>query len=133
ELQHNGKPSELAKRYNEKGADELVFLDIAKTQEGHGLMLDAIRETAQVLSIPLTIGGGIKTVKDIEQLFEAGADKVSINSAALKNPEVIREAVEKVGDESIVGAVGVRYSNDLEAYYVYSHGGTRIDDKKSSD
>ena len=102
DLQHIGKPAELAKRYNEEGADELVFLDISKTQEGHGLMLDAIRETAKELSIPLTIGGGIKTVKDIEQLLEAGADKVSINSAALKNPEFIREAVEELDRKSVV-------------------------------
>lgn len=133
DLQHIGKPSELAKRYNEEGSDELVFLDISKTQEGHGLMLDAIRETAKELSIPLTIGGGIKTVKDIEQLLEAGVDKVSINSAALKNSEFIREAVEKFGSERIVLAVDVKYSNDLEDYYVYTHGGTKRADKKASD
>ncbi len=133
DLQHIGKPAELAKRYNEEGADELVFLDISKTQEGHALMLDAIRETASVLTIPLTIGGGIKTADDIKQLLEAGADKVSINSAALSNPEFIREAVQEFGSECIVLAVDVKFSNDLEDYYVYTHGGTKRADKKAGD
>ncbi|CAD2071616.1 imidazole glycerol phosphate synthase subunit HisF [Jeotgalicoccus coquinae] len=133
DLQHIGKPAELAERYNEEGADELVFLDISKTQEGHALMLDAIRETASVLSIPLTIGGGIKTKDDIKQLLEAGADKVSINSAALSNPEFIREAAEEFGSESIVIAVDVKFSNDLEDYYVYTHGGTKRADKKAAE
>lgn len=133
DLQHIGKPAELAKRYNDEGADELVFLDISKTQEGHALMLDAIRETANVLTIPLTIGGGIKTVDDIKQLLEAGADKVSINSAALSNPEFIREAVQEFGSECIVLAVDVKYNNDLEDFYVYTHGGTKRADKKADD
>lgn len=133
DLQHIGKPAELAKRYNDEGADELVFLDISKTQEGHALMLDAIRETANVLTIPLTIGGGIKTVDDIKQMLEAGADKVSINSAALSNPEFIREAVQEFGSECIVLAVDVKYNNDLADFYVYTHGGTKRADKKADD
>lgn len=133
DLQHIGNPAKLAKRYNEAGADELVFLDISKTQDGHALMLGAIRETANVLTIPLTIGGGIKTVDDIKQLLEAGADKVSINSAALSNPAFIREAVQEFGSECIVLAVDVKYNNDLEDFYVYTHGGTKKADKKAED
>lgn len=133
DLQHIGKPAELAKRYNDEGADELVFLDISKTQEGHALMLDAIRETADVLSIPLTIGGGIQSVDDIKKLLEAGADKVSINSAALSNPDFIREAVKEFGSDRIVIAVDVKYSNELEDYYVYTHGGTKRADKTAAE
>lgn len=128
-LEHIGKPAELAKRYNEEGADELVFLDISRTQEGHGLMLEAIRETAEVLSIPLTVGGGIKTMDDIKQLLDAGADKVSINSAALEYPKFISAAAEEFGSERIVVAVDVKYRSDLEEYYVYTHGGTKRADK----
>lgn len=124
-LRNIGNPVELAKRYNAEGADELVFLDISKTQEGHELMLDVISATAKELFIPLTIGGGIKSTADIKLLLDAGADKVSMNSAVIANPEFIREASNQFGSQCIVIAIDVKYNNDLNDYYVYTHGGTK--------
>ena len=112
-LQHIGKPAELAKKYNNEGADEVVFLDISKTQEGHDLMLEAVSDTAKELSVPLTVGGGIQSNDDIKQLLDAGADKVSINSAALKNPNFIRQASKTFGSQSIILAVDVKYDTCL--------------------
>ena len=132
-LQHIGKPAELAKKYNNEGADEVVFLDISKTQEGHDLMLEAVSDTAKELSVPLTVGGGIQSNEDIKQLLDAGADKVSINSAALKNPNFIRQASKTFGSQSIILAVDVKYDTELEDYYVYTHGGTKRADKKAFD
>lgn len=132
-LQHIGKPAELAKKYNNEGADEVVFLDISKTQEGHDLMLEAVSDTAKELSVPLTVGGGIQSNDDIKQLLDAGADKVSINSAALKNPNFIRQASKIFGSQSIILAVDVKYDTELEDYYVYTHGGTKRADKKAFD
>lgn len=133
DLEHIGKPAELAKRYNQEGADELVFLDISKTQEGHDLMIDVIRETARELFIPLTIGGGIKSTEDIKQLLDAGADKISINSAAIENPDIIRESSEQFGSQCIVLAVDVKYDNQVGDYYVYTHGGTKKTEIKALD
>lgn len=124
-LRDVGNPVELAERYNESGADELVFLDISKTQEGHDLMIEVIQNTAKKLFIPLTIGGGIGTVDDIRQLLDAGADKVSINSAAIKNPELIKEASNIFGSQCICIAIDVKYDASDEDYYVYTHGGTK--------
>ena len=133
DLQHIGHPADLAKRYNEEGADELVFLDISKTQEGHNLMLDVIRDTAKELFIPLTVGGGIQSNEDIKKLLDAGADKISINSAAIENPEIIRTASEQFGSQCVVLAVDVKYDTDLEDYYVYTHGGSKRTDIKALD
>lgn len=133
DLQHIGNPKDLAKRYNEEGADELVFLDISKTQEGHDLMLDVIRQTAKELFIPLTVGGGIKSNEDIKQLLDAGADKISINSAAIENPEIIRTASEQFGSQCVVLAVDVKYDAGLGDYYVYTHGGSNRTDIKALD
>ena len=113
-LRDIGNPVELAKRYNQENADELVFLDISKTEEGHGLMLDVIRETEEGLSIPLTIGGGIKSVDDIRQLFNAGADKVSINSAAISNPDLIKEVSDTFGSSRLCVAIDVKYDDVQE-------------------
>lgn len=124
-LRDIGNPVELAKRYNQENADELVFLDISKTEEGHGLMLDVIRETEEGLSIPLTIGGGIKSVDDIRQLFDAGADKVSINSAAISNPDLIKEVSDTFGSSRLCVAIDVKYDDAQEDYYVYTHGGKK--------
>lgn len=132
-LRDVGSPVELAKRYNEENADELVFLDISKTQDGHDLMLDMIRETAKELFIPLTIGGGIRSVDDIRQLLNAGADKVSINSAAIKNPELIREAADTFGSQCVCVAIDVKYDNERKDYYVYTHGGSKATDIKAFD
>lgn len=132
-LRDVGNPVELAKRYNAENADELVFLDISKTQEGHDLMLDVIRETAKELFIPLTIGGGIKSVGDIRQLLNAGADKVSINSAAIKEPGLIKEASNVFGSQCICVAIDVKYDDEREDYYVHTHGGSKATDIKAFD
>jgi cyclase len=132
-LRDVGNPVELAKRYNAENADELVFLDISKTQEGHDLMLDVIRETAKELFIPLTIGGGIKSVGDIRQLLNAGADKVSINSAAIKEPGLIKEASDVFGSQCICVAIDVKYDDEREDYYVHTHGGSKATDIKAFD
>ncbi|GAB3055608.1 imidazole glycerol phosphate synthase subunit HisF [Salinicoccus sesuvii] len=124
-LRDVGDPVELATRYNEEGADELVFLDISKTQNGHELMIDVIRATAKALFIPLTIGGGISTVDDIRQLLNAGADKVSVNSAAIRNPQLIREASEVFGSQCICVAIDVKYDGEAADYFVHTHGGSK--------
>ena len=123
-LRDIGDPVELATCYNEAGADELVFLDISKTQKGHDLMLDVIRNTAETLFIPLTIGGGISSVSDIRDLLNAGADKVSINSAAIKNPQLIEEASRMFGSQCICVAVDVKYDAEAGDYFVHTHGGS---------
>lgn len=125
DLEDIGNPKDLADKYNQSGADELVFLDISKTEEGHDLLLDLIRETAKDLTIPLTIGGGIQSVEDIEQLFEAGADKVSINSAAVANPAFVTEASKKFGSDKIVVAIDTEYDDTEDKYYVLTHGGKK--------
>ena len=132
-LRDVGDPVELAARYNEEGADELVFLDISKTQDGHDLMIDVIRETAKTLFIPLTIGGGISSVEDIRQLLNAGADKVSINSAAIRNPELIREASEVFGSQCICVAVDVKYDAAEDDYFIHTHGGSKKTDVRAFD
>lgn len=132
-LRDVGNPVELAKRYNAENADELVFLDISKTQDGHDLMLDVIRETAKELFIPLTIGGGIKSTDDIRQLLNAGADKVSINSAAINNPGLIREAADIFGSQCICVAIDVKYDEARGDYYVHTHGGSKGTDIKAFD
>ena len=124
-LQDVGDPVELAKRYNGEGADELVFLDISKTQDGHNLMIDVIRDTAKELFIPLTVGGGISSVGDIRQLLAAGADKISINSAALNDPELIKTASDKFGSQCICIAIDVRYDDAKADYFVFTLGGSR--------
>ncbi|SFZ72238.1 imidazoleglycerol phosphate synthase, cyclase subunit [Staphylococcus pasteuri] len=100
-----GSPLELAQYYNEAGADELVFLDISKTEKGHDLMLEVIETISKQLFIPLTVGGGIQTLDDISQLLNHGADKVSLNSSALQNPNLIKEASQKFGSQCICIAI----------------------------
>lgn len=124
-LRDIGDPVEMAKRYNVEGADELVFLDISKTQNGHDLMIDVIRDTARELFIPLTIGGGISSVEDIRRLLNAGADKVSINSAALKDPDLIETASQIFGSQCICIAIDVKYDTDKADHFVFTHGGSK--------
>ena len=104
-LRDIGNPVDLALYYNEAGADELVFLDISKTEAGHDLMIEVIEATAKQLFIPLTVGGGIQNLDDITQLLNHGADKISLNSSALKHPELIRQASEKFGRQCICIAI----------------------------
>jgi cyclase len=101
-LRDAGDPVQVAARYEQEGADELVFLDICASHEGRDIMLDVVRRTAEQVFMPLTVGGGIRTLDDIRALLNAGSDKVSINSAAVKNPEFVREAAKRFGSQCIV-------------------------------
>lgn len=101
-LRDAGDPVEIAARYESEGADELVFLDITASHEGRDIMLDVVKRTAEQVFMPLTVGGGIRTIDDIRALLNAGSDKVSINSAACKNPEFVREAARRFGSQCIV-------------------------------
>ena len=123
ELQDAGDPLELSRRYNEQSADELVFLDITASHENRGLTLDLAARLARVLFIPFTIGGGISTLEDIRRIVTAGADKVSINTAAVNDPELISRAAERFGSQCIVLAMDVKRTDDR--WEVYTHGGRR--------
>ena len=101
-LRDAGDPVEVASRYEREGADELVFLDITASHEGRDIMLDVVKRTAEKIFMPLTVGGGIRTIEDIRSLLNAGTDKVSINSAACKDPQFVREAARKFGSQCIV-------------------------------
>src|SRR5688500_10060100 len=102
DLKDAGDPVEVARRYEEQGADELVFLDITASHEQRDIILDVVQRTSEVVFMPLTVGGGIRTLDDIRRLLKAGCDKVSINSAAVKNPEFVREAALRFGSQCIV-------------------------------
>lgn len=121
ELRDAGDPLELAMRYNEQSADELVFLDITASHENRGLTLDLAARLARVLFIPFTIGGGLSTLEDIHRIVTAGADKVSINTAAIKNPDLISQGAERFGSQCIVVAMDVKRTGG--SWEVYTHGG----------
>ena len=131
ELRDAGDPVEIAARYNEQGADELTFLDITATSDGRDLILHIIEAVASQVFIPLTVGGGVRTVADVRRLLNAGADKVSFNSAAIANPTVIQQASAKYGAQCIVVAIDAkrRVGDDLllrgPGWDVYSHGGRK--------
>ena len=121
-----GDPVEIAARYNEQGADELTFLDITATSDGRDLILHMIEAVASQVFIPLTVGGGVRTVGDVRRLLNAGADKVSFNSAAVASPEVIREAAAKYGSQCIVVAIDAKQrAGGAAGWDVYTHGGRR--------
>lgn len=125
-----GDPVEIAKIYNEGLADELVFLDITATHEGRDTIVDVVRKTSQQIFIPLTVGGGIKTIDDFRTILRAGADKVAINSSAIKRPELINEAASKFGNQCVVVAIDAKKSANRDGYDVYINGGrinTNID------
>lgn len=124
-LRDIGHPVDLALYYNQAGADELVFLDISKTEQGHALTLDIIQQTASQLFIPLTVGGGISSLEEISQLLRHGADKVSLNSAALNNPDFIQQASQKFGKQCICIAIDSLYDQNTNDYYCCTHGGKR--------
>ncbi|AMA63981.1 MULTISPECIES: imidazole glycerol phosphate synthase subunit HisF [Kurthia] len=127
-LRDAGDPVELATFYNEQGADELVFLDISATHEGRETMEDVVRQTAATLSIPFTVGGGIRTLEDMKRMLRAGADKVSLNSAALQNPEIIEEGARYFGSQCIVVAIDAKWSEQDNTWMVFTHGGrNRLD------
>jgi imidazole glycerol-phosphate synthase subunit HisF len=121
DLRDAGDPVEAAMAYDAQGADELVFLDITASHEARDIMLDVVRRTAEGIYMPLTVGGGIRSVDDVRRLLRAGADKVSLNTAALARPELIREAAERFGSQCIVVAIDAR--REGEHSRVYTHGG----------
>lgn len=125
DLRDAGDPVELAQVYNEAGADELVFLDITATHEDRGIILDVVYRTAEQVFIPLTVGGGINSLENIKNLLRAGADKVSINSAAVRNPDFIDRASDRFGNQCIVVAIDARRREDLSnpGWDVFVRGG----------
>jgi cyclase len=127
DLRDAGDPVEAALAYDAQGADELVFLDITASHEDRDIMLDVVRRTAEGVYMPLTVGGGIRSIDDVRRLLRAGADKVSLNTAALERPALIREAAERFGSQCIVVAVDARREpgGDSARWAVYTHGGRR--------
>jgi imidazole glycerol-phosphate synthase subunit HisF len=123
-LRDAGDPVEIAARYNEQGADELTFLDITATSDGRDLILHMIEAVASQVFIPLTVGGGVRTVADVRRLLNAGADKVSFNSAAVADPEVVRAASDKYGAQCIVVAIDAKRQAE-GGWHVYTHGGRK--------
>jgi cyclase len=115
-----GDPVEIAEGYSRRGADEVVFLDITASYEKRGIILDVVKKTAEKVFIPLTVGGGIRTLEDIHNILMAGADKVSINSTAVTNKELIREGAKKYGNQCIVVAIDAKWNGKF--YEVYIHG-----------
>lgn len=122
ELRDAGDPVEIAARYNEQGADELTFLDITATSDGRDLILHIIEAVASQVFIPLTVGGGVRTVEDVRRLLNAGADKTSFNSAAIANPQVISDASARYGAQCIVVAIDAKRQGPGQ-WGVYTHGG----------
>lgn len=120
-----GDPVECAAEYDRQGADEIVFLDITASNEGRGTMLDVVRRTAQKVFVPLTVGGGIRTIEDFRDTLRAGADKVSVNSAAVKNPQLIKEAADIFGCQCVVVAIDAKKCED--GHYTVVINGGRID------
>jgi imidazole glycerol-phosphate synthase subunit HisF len=123
DLRDAGDPVEAAIAYDAAGADELTFLDINATHENRGTMMDVVRRTAEACFMPLTVGGGVRTVDDIKALLRAGADKVSINSAAVANREFVKQAAEKFGDQCIVVAIDAKRSGSR--WEIFTHGGRK--------
>ena len=119
-----GNPVEVSKRYNEQGADEITFLDITASHEERDTTLHTVEAIADEVFIPLTVGGGVRTIEDIRALLNAGADKVSINSAAVKNPEFVREASERFGAQCIVVAIDAKQTGD-NRWEIFTHGGRK--------
>lgn len=120
-----GDPVTFAQQYSKAGADELVILDITKTSNKHALRTEMIQHVAQVIDIPLTVGGGIASLQDIEDALAAGANKVGINSAAVKHPDFINEAVATFGSDRITIAVDMAYDDNKGGYYLYTHAGQK--------
>ncbi|MCD2347331.1 imidazole glycerol phosphate synthase subunit HisF [Clostridium guangxiense] len=125
-LKEVGDPVAIADFYNKEGADEIVFLDISATNEGRKTMIDVVRKTAERVFIPLTVGGGIRSLEDFKNILRAGADKISVNSAAIRRPELITEAAEKFGSQCVVVAIDGKKRSDNSGWNVFINGG-RID------
>lgn len=123
ELRDAGDPVELAAFYDEQWADELVFLDISASHEGRKTMIDVVEQVAASIAIPFTVGGGISSVDDMRNMLRAGADKVSLNTAAVKNPELITQGSTYFGSQCIVVAVDAKYDESIGSWRIYTHGG----------
>lgn len=127
-LRDAGDPVEIARRYDAEGADELVFLDITASHENRGILLDVVRRTAEEVFMPLTVGGGVRTPDDIRTLLKSGADKVSLNTRAVENPQVLREGAERFGSQCIVLAIDAKRkdrSDPSKGWEIYTHGGRK--------
>ena len=129
-LRDAGDPVEIAKIYNERGADELCFLDISASQENRTTTYDIVKKTAEKCFMPLTVGGGVREVYEVEKLLNHGADKVSFNSAAVSDPKLISLAANKFGSQCIVVAIDAKFSPRMIDWEVFTHGGTRSTGKK---
>ena len=124
DIQDAGDPVEVAKRYDMEGADEIAFLDITATHENRKTIIETVENVATEVFIPLTVGGGVSSYNDVITLLKAGADKVAINSAAVKNPDIINEVTDKTGSQCIVAAVDAK-KESAERWTVYTHGGRK--------
>jgi len=124
-LRDAGDPVELAAYYDAGGADELVFLDISASVEGRKTMLEIVQKTAETISIPFTVGGGINSTEDIKRVLRSGADKVSLNTAGVFNPKLIEESARIFGNQCIVIAIDAKFNSSWGTWEVYTHGGTR--------
>ncbi len=125
-LRDAGDPVEIARAYDRAGADELIFLDITASSDGRDTVAEMVRRVAEKVFIPFTVGGGIRTVEDFRRILREGADKISVNSAAIARPELIREAADKFGSQCVVVAIDARRREDGSGWNVYKNGG-RID------
>jgi len=128
ELRDAGDPVELARFYDQQGADELVFLDISASHEGRQTMVEVVKEVASELAIPFTVGGGIHSLDDMKRILRAGADKVSLNTAAVLRPTLITEGSNFFGAQCIVVAIDAKYDRELGSWRVYTHGGRNATD-----
>ena len=128
-LRYAGDPAELAATYDREGADEIVFLDITASSDARKILLEAVERTADQVFIPLTVGGGVRSVDDMAELLTHGADKVSVNSAALDDPELITRCAEVFGSQCVVLAIDARKRADAPGWEVFSHGGRRAADR----
>lgn len=125
-LQYAGDPIELAKKYSDEGADELVFLDITATNEGRKTTAKMVENVAKQVFIPFTVGGGIQSIEDMKRLLQAGADKIAINSAAVKNPDLIKEASDYFGSQCVVVAVDAKFVDGVDSdFYVFINAGQK--------
>jgi imidazoleglycerol phosphate synthase, cyclase subunit len=122
-LRDAGDPVDVAEEYNRAGADEIVFLDITASYEKRDIMIDVVKRTSEKVFIPLTVGGGIRTVDDFRRILRAGADKISINSEAVKNPDLIKDASKKFGSQCVVVAIDAKKRDDNSGFDVYINGG----------
>jgi cyclase len=121
ELRDAGDPVEQAAAYERQGADELCYLDISASPEGHDTIVDIVKRTADQVFMPLTVGGGVRSIADAERLLEAGADKIAVNTAAIRRPELVREIAQRFGNQAIVVAVDAKRHD--ASWQIYSHGG----------